>query len=157
MKRMCMLAAALLVIAGAEEARGQALNYGPQISIADDADFGIGGRLQLPLVGIPLTFAGSFDVFFPDGDVDYWEINGNLMYDFRLPEAPTVTPYVGGGINIAHVSVDRDLLDDRDDTDAGLNLLGGLRFDLAPLQPFIEAKFEIEGGEQFILTGGLLF
>ncbi len=158
MKRTLLVAAAIFCLAGAKSANAQAFRWGPQLSLADDADFGIGARVEFDFAGPPLTLIGDFGYFFPDGNVDYWELNANLVYNFRIPDAPTVTPYAGGGLNIAHKSFDgNDLTDDRSNTDPGLNLLGGARFDAGAVSPFIELKFEIEGGDQFIVTGGILF
>jgi hypothetical protein len=40
----------------------------------------------------------------------------------------------------------------------GVNLMGGLNFQTRTrIMPFIEAKFELGGGEQFVLTGGIYF
>lgn len=131
------------------------VHLGPQLSLADDADLGIGGRI---VAGVPqyagVEFAGSFDVFFPDGDVDYWEVNANLIYNFEIREASVFRPYAGGGINIATAdSPGRD-----SETDLGLNVLGGAKFpNEGPVTPFVELRGEIEGGEQFVLTAGVLF
>lgn len=131
------------------------VHLGPQISLADDADVGIGARV---VAGVPqyrgVEFAGSFDVFFPDGDVDYWELNANLIYNFEIPDAGAFRPYAGGGLNIARV--DPPVGDS--DTDLGLNVLGGAKFpNEGPVTPYLELRAEIEGGEQFVITGGILF
>ncbi len=134
------------------------IHIGGQISFADDADFGVGGRL---MVGVPnspgLEFLGSFDLFFPDGDVDYWEINANLIYNFPFPERLWPRPYTGGGLNIAHIDAGGRGFGRGEDTDLGLNLLGGVKLPLNHFTPFAEARVELEGGEQFVLTGGFLF
>lgn len=131
------------------------VHLGPQISLGGDSDVGIGGRL---VAGVPqyagVEFAGSFDVFFPDGDLDWWEINGNLIYNFRIPDAGAFRPYAGGGLNI--VRVDAPGVDG--DTDLGLNILGGAKFpNEGPVTPFLELRGTIEGGEQVVITGGILF
>ena len=133
-------------------AQGPDISFGPQLSLAEDADVGLGGRLVFGLPRAPVSIWGSFDLFFPDGPVDYWEFNANASYDFHLPTTPTVVPYAGGGINLAHVSAGI-----ADDTDAGLNLLGGVRFPLPSVVPFFELRIELGGGEMFVATGGVLF
>ena len=139
--------AALLSVGFALPAQGQ-VHFGPQVSWADDADIGLGGRVA---AGVPqyggIEFIGSVDYFFPDVG-DYWEINGNLVHNFDLQGSDAFRPYAGGGLNVAG----------NGDTQVGLNLLGGAKFATdSPATPFVEARFEIEGGEQFVLTGGLLF
>ena len=136
---------------------------GPQLSFADDADFGIGARatLGLPMQTVPLEATASFDYFFPDGDFTYWEINTNVVYLFNLPAAPTVTPYAGGGFNIAHVSIDQDVFGvgtvSFSNTDLGFNLLGGAKFNVGTFTPYGELRIELGGGEQFVFAGGVQF
>ena len=135
------------------------VHLGPQVSLADDADVGLGGRV---VAGVPnytgLEFAGSFDVFFPDGDVDYWEINGNVLHNFEVAGTTSFRPYAGGGLNIARFDRDETLPGADDDTEVGLNLVGGTKFATeSPATPYVEIRFEIEGGEQVVITGGLLF
>jgi hypothetical protein len=156
MRKALVLAAAMTCLAGTSTASAQGFRWGPELSLATDTDFGLGARVEFDFNNSPLTVIGSFDYYFPDGSVDYWEINGNLIYNFDISSAPTVTPYAGGGLNIAHWSIDTDS-GSRSETDPGLNLLGGARFDAGALMPFVEMKFTIEGGDQFVVTGGLLF
>jgi hypothetical protein len=146
--------AALLVMTPA--ALAAQVNLGGQASWADDADLGLGARVAVGLPAVPLEAIGSFDYFFPDGDVDYWEINANVAYSFSLPASP-VTPYAGGGLSYAHVSADLPTGGSASDSEVGLNVLGGVKFSLPRLQPFAEARVELGGGEQFVLTGGLMF
>jgi hypothetical protein len=156
MKKSILVVAALFLLTGAPVAQAQGFRWGPEVSLGTDTDLGLGARIEFDLNNSPLTIIGSFDYYFPDGPVKYWEINGNLIYNFDVPSAPSVTPYAGGGLNIAHASVDGDF-GSASDTDPGLNLLGGARFDAGSLMPFVEMKFTIEGADQFVVTGGLLF
>lgn len=147
-----LFVAALLALPGT--ARGQAAAFGPQLSLADDTDLGLGARAVLNLSDYEGWEAvGSFDLFFPENDVDYWEINGNLVYNFPVEETRTFFPYVGGGLNVANA----DAPTVEGDTDLGLNIVGGGKFDAEGVTPFVEARIEVEGGEQFVVTGGLLF
>lgn len=155
---IAVAAGAGLALLGAGEARAQGLAFGGQLHWSDDYDFGLGPRVELP-IELPsgaLTFNGSFDIYFPDDiggtERDYWELNGNVVYTFELPES-SVEPYAGGGLSLAHI----DFEPGGEDTEVGLNVLGGLRFPKAAFVPFVEAKFMIQGGEHFALTGGLMF
>jgi opacity protein-like surface antigen len=163
MIRRAMTVIALLVVVGgmATTLPGQ-VRFGAQASFGDDTDFGIGARLEyVPRAlfrNAPVLSAASFDWFFPDApagvDVQYWEINYNVYYLFT---ADALRPYAGGGLNIAHASGSVAGFG-ASDTQVGLNLGGGLRFRTAGrLTPFIEARVELSGGEQFVLTGGLVF
>jgi len=164
--------AALLVLGSAADATAQ--RFGLQASYADDTDFGVGGRVEIPLAlsdagVLSRTFAaGSFDWFFPDCetfvglgnteiDCSYWEINANLAVPFTV--AASVTPYAGAGLNVAHISISAENeIGDFDDsqTEIGANLLGGVRFPLGGLSMYAEARAELGGGEQFVITVGLL-
>lgn len=143
--------AALFVLPGT--ARGQA-HIGPQLNLAEEHELGLGGRAVVNLS----NFEGwegiaSFDFFFPDGDVDYWELNANVVYNFPVEPSQTFFPYLGGGLNIARF----DGPNEAEDTAIGLNAVGGGKFDAVGVTPFVEARIEVEGGEQFVVTGGLLF
>lgn len=161
MKRATTFVAAL-VLAGGLTALPAQVRFGPQLSFADDTDFGVGARLEymprLLFKDAPVMSVASFDWFFPDVpsgvDFTYWEINYNIAYMFK---ADALTPYAGGGLNFAYASASAGPFSGSD-SKLGLNLMGGLKFRLASrLTPFVEGRFELSGGEQFVVTGGLLF
>lgn len=170
-RRILVGLVALGCVAAAGPAAAQQARFGGQLSLAEDQDLGIGPRIQveLPQALSGLHFIGSFDLFFSDdielagvgtADQDYWEINANVAYGFEIVGLPGVEPYVGAGLNFAHLSVDFETpgVDESEtDTRAGLNLLGGAQFPLTGITPFAEIRFEIEGGEQVpVLTGGFM-
>lgn len=133
------------------------VHLGPQISLGGDTDVGLGIR---GVAGVPqyagLEFAGSFNIFFPDPDFDYWEVNGDLLYNFEIRDVTSIRPYAGGGLNIARFT---DIgPDDRSDTDLGINVVGGAKFpNSGPVTPYLELRGVIEGSDQIVLTGGILF
>lgn len=149
------------------------VSFGAQLSFADDTDLGIGVRAMVGTENLieETRFVGSFDWFFPDEgggvDVSYWELNlnGHYMLPFEL-DSP-IDFYAGGGLNIAHLSVDIPDITvggfttqggSASDTDIGLNILGGLDFRISDsLGGFGELRIELGGGEQFVLTGGVRF
>jgi opacity protein-like surface antigen len=156
----------LPVMAGAQEIYPRPIMFGIHGSWADDADFGVGARVDFRLNEVlqGLGAVASFDYFFPDedtelGDVeidteaDYWEINANATY--TIPTA--LSPYLGAGVNVAHGTLRLDLNQfdvSESDTEVGANLLAGVRF---TRNVFAEAKIELGGGEQFVVTAGFLF
>jgi hypothetical protein len=157
MLRTSLIAVAVLAF-GAANAEAQ--RFGGQVSWADDADLGLGARVEIPVAlsseGIlaGTYIIGSFDYFFIDCDeCSYMEFNGN----FAAPiGTSSLRPYVGAGLNMARSSV--DVLDESiSDTEMGLNLLGGIKFGLGSLSSYAEARMELGGGEQFVLTFGILF
>lgn len=164
MKKL-LVSACLATFALAPSTAQAQLALGGQLSYAEDADIGIGARgafgVPLKSVGGSLEIIGSLDYYFPGDvagfDVTYWELNGNVAYLFNIPSS-IVVPYAGAGLNFAYASVDVGLPSGSvSDTQLGLNLLGGARFNLGPVTPFGELKFEVNGGEQFVISGGAMY
>lgn len=156
---MFLVAGAVMALALPTRGEAQTL-LGPQLSWGSDSDLGIGGRVMF---GLPQVTAGlegivSADYFFVDCgegvDCSWFEINANGAYNLA---AESLHPYVGAGLNVTRVSVDLDGFGDGSDTEVGINLLGGLKFPGTSITPFAEARLTVGGGEQFVLTGGILF
>lgn len=145
---ICLVGSAVLVGPSASSAQ---VYGGVQANYGSETDFGLGARMLANLEDVNLEFVGSFDLYFPDGPSDFWEINGNVFYHFHLPESPSILPYIGGGLNVGHVS------NGADNTEAGLNLGGGVRFPLENVSPFIEARTVVSDFDQSVLTFGLVF
>lgn len=161
MKKL-LIAAATVAAIGVMAAPAHA-QFGVQVNYADDFDFGVGARAQFGLGDMLAAEGGlgdllgvvSFDYYFPDcglADCTYWEINGNALYPLEI-ENSDLAPYVGGGLHIGRFDVDGF----GNDTEVGLNAVGGLNFDLGGFATFVEAKIELGGAEQFVLTFGGLF
>ena len=161
---IAILLLSITVVPGAV-AQERPIRFGVQGSWADDADLGVGARVQVGLADFHEGLRGiaSFDYFFPDSDgsigvvdvdVTYWELNANLTYTLK----GDLAPYVGTGLNLAHASAGLAAgavnLGSESETDLGLNLLGGLRLSN---RFFAEAKLELGGGENFMVSAGLLF
>jgi outer membrane protein W len=99
-------------------------------------------------------FFGGFDLPFDlggDTDVEYWEANLNLTWDFTSER--TVIPYAGVGINYARAKTSAFGFD-TDDSDVGANVLAGVRI---ARRFYVEAKQEAGGGELFVLSVGVRF
>lgn len=150
------LATALLLGLGSlAAADASAQSFGAEVLFGSDTDFGIGARGHVPLgTTAPLEVQGGFAIFFPDGPVDYWEVNGNLWYLIETSGSSNAVPYVGGGLNIGVLDAGSSF---DTDTELGLNLGGGARFEFTNTTPFVEARFVIGGVEQFVFGGGVMF
>jgi hypothetical protein len=142
------------------------LGFVARASFGDEVDFGVGGgaRFDLGSLTVQHGLRGevTMDYFFPDGS-DYWELNGDVFLD--LATVPGL--YVGTGINYGKFSSDADcgsicdlegnLIDyDSNNTKVGLNLIGGYTFPGARA-PFVQAKVELGGGEQLVISAGIRF
>ena len=157
--RMKSLILAGFLVLGASVAQAQT-RFAPELAFGSESDFGIGGRVNFSLTSLfktPGFFGvGEFIYFFPSGNVNYWEINGNLGY--LITVRGNVKPYVLGGINIGHASADCGGLNRCSSTDAGVNLGGGINIRTrGKLLPFIEGRIQLGHGDQFVVTGGLYF
>lgn len=176
--RRAVLVAVVAGLFGATGLAAQQFRIGAQASLAQDTDIGIGPRVEIGFVpAIPgLAVVGSFDYFFPgnlaiegvsaSSDVDYWEINANLIYGFDLPDAPGVELYFGGGLNVSRIDgriAVGENVEEASDTNLGLNLVGGTKFPLTGITPFVELRLELKGDDpfgvedQFVVAGGILF
>jgi hypothetical protein len=150
----CAAAPALAAQAVREPAPTAYPHFGLQAGIADRAELGVGARYENRMRGMfpeapNLRFALSFDYFFPDSPLSYWEVNANVFNLFRS-SASRIVPYAGGGLNIARTT------NGRRDTDLGINVLGGVRLP-GSYRPYLEARVELGGGDQFVVTLGWLF
>ena len=150
------IALVVLSVLGLGAGSAQAQRFGAQLDWGNDSDLGLGARLEQdvgPSLASEGTLAhafliGSFDLFFPSG-YDYFEFNANLAAPVN--PASNLNPYVGAGLNMARASVNSE-----GNTDLGLNLLGGLRFAVAKLSSYAEARLELGGGDQFVVSFGVL-
>ena len=110
--------------------------------------------LEELLAGFEDFFPGEAPFPFPftsDTDVEYWEANLNLTWDFTTDRV--VIPYAGVGVNYARSKVSTFGFES-DDDDVGANVLAGVRI---KQRFYVEAKQEAGGGELFVLTVGVRF
>lgn len=152
--RVLALAAALGTVPAAAQAQA---TLGPIVQYHDYADFGVGVALELPASGLAenLNFLGDFTVFFPDAPgVDVLQINGNLTYDFPLEDG-SVLPFALAGLNVTRFSFDSDAIPSN--TELGLNIGGGIKFDAGPLRPTVGFRLELEGGDGWAFFGSVPF
>ena len=152
--------AARTTVQGSSLSADKTLWYGPQASFADESDLGLGARAHWSFTNRrPLALITSFDYFFPSApaglDAKHWEVNGNMAYQFGR----RWKPYVGPGLNLARRTAafaGTEFVGS--ETALGMNMLGGVRrVDGGKRQYFAEARYEIGGGEQFLVTAGVLF
>jgi opacity protein-like surface antigen len=130
-----------------------------EFHVFEGGDFGIGARGEFGTSNLALVL--SFDYYFVAQEIEdlkFYELNANLQFTF-----PTegFKPYVGGGVGLARASLGINFFDDSE-SETGWNILGGLKFGGAGINPFIEVRYTIYGDTEafdnrFILTGGILF
>ena len=149
-----------------QSASQKAVWFGAHASYANESDLGLGARALWSVSGLRrLGVITSLDYFFPSGsegvvtvNAKHWEVNGNLAYHFGR----RWRPYAGPGLNVARRSAELAFLGQPSgsatETALGLNLLGGVRrVNGSKRQYFAEARYEVGGGEQFVVAAGVLF
>lgn len=142
---------ALVLALGAPRASEAQVYIGPQVAAGSDSDFGVGGRLLANIENANLEFVSDANVYFTEGPVDFWELNGNVFYHFHLPESPNILPFLGGGLNVMTAT------NGNSQTEAGLNLGGGIRFPAEGVTPYFEGRWVASDFDQFVVTVGFLF
>jgi opacity protein-like surface antigen len=157
----------LLMLLAAQPAQGQTIiKVGPRLTLdfgditdASGDSWGYGGDVRLRSADYPIQANGSLD-YYPAGEnltIVAFDVNAVYLFD---AEDQAVMPYVGLGLGVVRVSSDIDVGDvdfGGDDTEAGVNLVGGVEFDMGFLTPFVQAQFTNGGDiDRFGITGGLL-
>jgi opacity protein-like surface antigen len=134
------------------------LSEDPRLALSGSFDYFFpdhgGGELEDAFPDFRDLFPGRFQLpfgFSSDTDVEYWEANLNLTWDFTSDQV--VIPYAGVGVNYAHSRVSAPGFDS-DESDVGANVLAGVRI---KRRFYVEAKQEAGGGELFVLTIGVRF
>lgn len=93
-------------------------------------------------------------------NLHYWrsgsarDVNPNLDLRYRFGPSRNVLPYVGGGLGINFIDSD---LPGRDRTDAGMNLLGGVRFPGTGHDVFLEARHTMSEFSRTAVMAGITF
>jgi len=126
---------------------------GPAIAYHEDFKLGLGVGLNVPIREFDegVAIMADFFYFFPDGSLNYLELNGNLTYSFILDRSP-VTPFALAGANVSNTSDD---FTDTSRTEVGLNVGGGLSFAMGRVRPIVGVKLEIGGGRGLVVFGHL--
>jgi hypothetical protein len=175
-----LAALALMTLAG--DARAQGVRFGLHANFGTglrngfgttdggDANLGGGARVvwELGLHHEGLSFQGSVDVFqaksslvlrdfdgFPLFETGgrYWEGNANATYSWGKEK---LNFYVGLGANLANDTLDKDFITTVTDTSA-FDIGGNILFGTKALDVFFaEARCEVRGGGQMMLTAGIL-
>jgi len=125
---------------------------GPQAGFpTNNLDFFVGGQVSIPLAP-QWDFYPSFDIFFPGSGVSVWAINGEARYWPRLA-MPNPGLYVGGGVDITHVSVSGF----GSDTKAGPAIVGGWDFKAVNWRPFLQIHIVFGTDDRVEFGGGVNF
>lgn len=130
-----------------------AIDFGLRAGRYDDGDENfVGAELAIDLGR--LTLNPNVEYFY---DIDHATVgSGNLDVTFDVGSFGVVSPYLGVGAGIGYVDTDFG-----SDTSLLGNGIGGVRFNLAFLEPYAQVKyvhnFDEGGGNDYALTVGLRF
>lgn len=149
-------AALALLALCAPQAQGQ-ISIGPQITLADDVDIGIGAALEAPMASVHenLEFSGAFTLFFPDHS-DYWELEGTVRYLFSAQGNSSLIPFALAGVGLGRSSHEHDG-HTTNDTHVDLKFGGGVKAHMDLFTPFVELALAVGDGPDFGLRAGLAF
>ncbi len=120
----------------------------------------LGVDARLSVLALPIDFQATFDYYFMERNATFWQLGLNALLGFG--PGLLFTPYIGAGLGIARASVDVDMGDfgafSVSDTDTGINLIGGARFGVGPIRPFVQVQVTVLGDVDLVtIAGGLLF
>lgn len=162
---LAALATVLVSTAGSAQARSQTFAQGrnkllgPRAGFATNSlDFFIGAQFALPVAN-RIDIYPSFDYYFPGNSVKVWSLDGTMRYWPRL-NMQNSGLYVGGGLNISHVSVDVNTPFGNfsgSSTEAGLSLLSGWDFKAVKPRPFVQVRLVIGNADRLDFGGGINF
>ncbi len=126
--------------------------------VGDVEEFFLGVDARIGLVAVPVILNPAFDYYFTEGNRNVYQFSANVLYPIRYPG---MRPYLGGGIGISRISIERDGRQfgpfESSDTDVGLNFIGGVVFRTGNLRPFVQGQITFGDLDLFTVAGGLLF
>lgn len=123
------------------------------------ADFAIGADVRGEIADFPVDLHGAFSFYFADDPWTVFSVDLNAVFPFEL-EDRNIKPYAGGGLGFTRLSIDSNqtgIFGGSSSTEVGLNLVGGVEFELDNITPFAQAQFTTGTPDRFGLTGGILF
>jgi hypothetical protein len=131
-----------------------AVDFGVRAGRYNDADENfVGAELAIDLGKVTLN--PNVEYYYDIENATVGSANLDLTID--IGAFPAVTPYVGVGAGLGYVDTDFG----GSDTNLLGNAIGGVRFNLAFLKPYAQAKwvrdFDKGGGNDWAITVGLRF
>lgn len=156
------------------------VELGPLVTLGDDSHFGLGARAEMDLsdhldidhdffrdIFGSATATYSFQDCRGGSGCGWLELGGNLNVPVSHRTADLVG-YVGAGFHVVSSFREESFVNLRpsparstwhrrtSDTSVGLNLLGGLKFEVEATPAFVEGKLGLSGASQFLLSTGVM-
>lgn len=135
------------------------VDFGIRGGFYSDAEAGFLGAEALMDVTRAWYFNPNIEYVFVD-DGSLWTINGDFHYD--LPVQSNLAIWVGGGPAVIFSEIDPPRgcrrCEGSDDTEVGLNLLGGVGFSKrGPIRPYVQGKVILSDNTEAAFAFGLRF
>jgi hypothetical protein len=160
MKKIGLLALSVLLVA-ATSASAVTKPLGARIGYTSDEidQFHLGGHIRLFELARNVAVQPSLEIGFGD-DATLIAVNGDVFYEFTELETPEWSFYAGGGLVFSYVNFDvpEGIDVDDDDTNLGLDIAGGARYQISPgARLFTEIRIGLEDAPDFKITAGVTF
>jgi hypothetical protein len=148
--------AALFLMPGLAKAE---VDFGVRGGFYSDAEAGFLGAEVLMDVTRSWYFNPNIEYVFVD-DGSLWTANGDFHYDF--PTRSNLAVWAGGGLAVIFSEIDPPRgcrrCEAEDETDVGLNLLGGVSFSKrGPIRPYVQGKVILSDNTEAAIAVGLRF
>jgi hypothetical protein len=119
-----------------------------------DGTLTIGGHMEFEERGTRLHIQPNL-LYWNSGRVS--DVNPNFDLYYHFGPSGDVSPYLGAGFGVHFVSIDLPQNASADETDAGLNLFGGVQFPGRTARFFIEGRAGLTEWDTTSITGGVTF
>jgi len=140
--------------------QGVSVDLGPRlgVDVADVDELFLGADVRLGFPSLPVVVNPVFDYYFTDG-YDFYQFSANALLDMSTSAMPNISPYLGAGLGISNLSYDVDSPGrGGDNTDIGINLIGGGSIDAGSFRPFAQVQITLLGDVDLItISLGALF
>ena len=143
-------------LASSAEAQKRDAALGPHLGINFDGDnvlVGGHGRFDVANVTpeVVLQIYPNLSYYFSRGDWDVFNLSCDVPFEFVINNS-SLRPYAAPGLALFWSTGPGN-----DDIDLGLDLIGGLLFELGSVEPWFELRVIISGGASAELRGGVQF
>lgn len=150
MARRALAAAFLFTLALLPAGAASAADVGLRFGYYSEVDEPFAGVEILARVAHNVYFNPNFEWVFTEG-FDYYTVNGDFHYDF--PTRGQTYVWLGAGLALVRTDFD----DGDGETDAGLNILGGVGVQAGGLVPYAQAKVIVKDDSEFVIAFGIRF
>jgi hypothetical protein len=131
---------------------------GPHLGLElhEELDPFVGADVRMSFSRSPLLLNPTFDYFF-DEDRTLFQLGLHALGSLPL-RSRLVDPYVGAGISVTGFSYDEGVpVPDDNGSRVGLNLVGGVCFEVPVLAPFAQTRISMGDIDLITISSGFLF